>query len=86
MKNFTSPFELKLRGEPGADFDECANHALRMACTLLLTVTYDFNGVKCYVRPGDDIALLWPNYLISQNTLGDFKPGAFCNKIPEKPL
>jgi hypothetical protein len=73
---------LDVEVSPGSDIEDTCRDAVKLADKLGLTVWFDFNGVKCGVRPGDDWSLLvcnWrgvlesksPNKIACANPLND---------------
>ncbi len=49
-----SNFFLRLEAIPGRDILRCSHEAINLANKLELTVTFDFNGVRCMACPGDN--------------------------------
>ncbi len=52
---------LSLEVSPGSHINHTCRDAVRIANRLGLTVWFDFNGVHCGARPGDDWELLVAN-------------------------
>ena len=53
---------LDVEVSPGSDIENTCREAVNLADKLGLTVWFDFNGVKCGARPGDDWLLLSQNW------------------------
>lgn len=50
---------LTLEASAGAEISDTCREAVRVADRVGITVWFNFNGVKCLARPGDDpIALM----------------------------
>lgn len=53
---------LDVEVTPGSGIENACRDAVMLADKLGLTVWFDFNGVKCGARPGDDWQLLLANW------------------------
>lgn len=62
MSSMDSNLWLEVSVSPGAGIDETCAQAIELANKLGLTVWFEFNGVKCGARPGDEAALLVINW------------------------
>ena len=61
---------LKVEASPGADITQTCREAVALANHLRLHIWFDFNGVQCLARVGDDpeaIEESWRNELASQH-------------------
>ena len=45
---------ITVEPSPGSDIDSITKEAVKLADKLEMTVWFDFNGIKCLARPGDD--------------------------------
>ncbi len=45
---------LTIEVSPATDILDACNEAIRLANLLGIGIWFDFNGVKCLARPGDD--------------------------------
>ena len=53
---------INVEVSPGSDIKTACRDAIALANDLGLTVWFNFNGVKCGARPGDDCDLLIENW------------------------
>jgi len=63
-------FSLKVEASPGSNISQTCREAVALANHLRLRIWFDFNGVQCLARVGDDpeaIEKSWRNELGSQN-------------------
>lgn len=49
--------ELPVEVRPGSSINDAFSEALRIANTLGVVVTFDFNGTRCVARPGGDASV-----------------------------
>ena len=49
---------ITVEASPGSDIDSITKQAVKLADKLEMTVWFNFNGVKCLARPGDDAMAL----------------------------
>ena len=61
---------LKVEAKPGSDISQTSHEAVALANHLRLHIWFDFNGVQCLARVGDDpeaIDEAWRNKLAGQH-------------------
>lgn len=62
--------EVKVYG--GTPIEIAAHDACELASELKITVTFDFNGVRCMARPGGDSKTLVHNWNIARDRGGSY--------------
>ena len=58
MEKTMSGLWITVEAAPGSNIDDVTKQAVALANKLEMTVWFDFNGVKCLARPGDDAMAL----------------------------
>lgn len=56
--------KLKVECLAGVDIFDAAEEAITLAEKLNIGITFDFNGIKCTVWPGDSPKILKEQYII----------------------
>ena len=70
VRRIRSTLWLDVEVSPGSDISEACQDAIALAEQLGITIWFEFNGVKCGARPGDDwkrLAEVWNGCLQSDS-------------------
>ena len=67
--------ELPVEVRPGSSIEKAFSEALRIANTLGVVVTFDFNGTRCVARPGGEVSVgvkrYWDTANNNEPSVGD---------------
>lgn len=74
-----SDFYLRIEAVPGASIEAACEQAQRLADTLRITVTFDFNGVHCMAIVGGEAKALADGY---DGLAGESRPHRIATSHP----